>query len=231
MKEGGKTSTALASLVKRRAVLLGEDELETKTNYPKDNNIENKISDGEPQNLEERAARELIAESKNIILQERSAEELVLPVLKPDELPLDGAVEPTLRDYEEIPINEYGKALLRGMGWKEPPKKNNAPIPESPVMRPKGMGLGVDKILKSQPLLVKPEPNEVLQIKRNAFVRILAGKHKGLYGQIEGLDGSSSRAYVKMALSGVKESFNEFLCQPVSKKEYAQYSKVISKCN
>lgn len=42
----------------------------------------------------------------------------VLPV-KEDKLELEGEEESTLEDYEKIPINDFGMAMLRGMGWKE----------------------------------------------------------------------------------------------------------------
>lgn len=47
-----------------------------------------------------------------------NAKVTVLPV-KEDKIIIDGEEEPTLEDYENVPINDYGKAMLRGMGWKE----------------------------------------------------------------------------------------------------------------
>lgn len=233
LKENQKTSAALASLIKRRAVLLGEEEPEqnntTDEQNGQTNNVNNNIDSSE--DIEKRAARELLAEVQSNGLTD-TASTLVLPVVKPDELPLEGAKESTLDDYDEIPIQDFGKAMLRGMGWVEPSKTNKKGVPtldESPMVRPKGMGLGADKALNKKPLLVAPESNEVLEIKRNAYVRILGGKHKDLYGQIEGFDDHAGRVIVKMAIGGNKEAFNEFLCQPVSRKEYAQYGKCISK--
>lgn len=46
--------------------------------------------------------------------------------------------------------------------------------------------------------------------------------------QIESLDDHSGRLLIKLALGGRKEWFNEFMVQPVSKAEYAQYGKVLS---
>ena len=222
----------MASLIKRRAVLLGEDEAvpnnATDEKTEKSNNLNN-IDAGE--NLEKRAAQELLAEVQSYALTD-TASTLVLPVVKPDDLPLEGAKEATLDDYDEIPVQDFGKAMLRGMGWVEPSKTNKKGLPlldETPMVRPKGMGLGADKALNKKPLLVAPEANEVLEIKRNAYVRILGGKHRDLYGQIEGFDDHAGRVIVKMAIGGHKEAFNEFLCQPVSRKEYSQYGKCISK--
>lgn len=42
----------------------------------------------------------------------------VLPALE-DKLTLEGEAESTLDDYENVPINDFGLAMLRGMGWKD----------------------------------------------------------------------------------------------------------------
>lgn len=47
--------------------------------------------------------------------------------------------------------------------------------------------------------------------------------------QIEGFDDDAGRVVVKMAIGGMKASLNVFLMQAVSKKEYAEYGKVLSK--
>lgn len=36
-----------------------------------------------------------------------------------DTVVLEGKEEPTIDDYENVPISDYGMAMLRGMGWKE----------------------------------------------------------------------------------------------------------------
>nr|ACZ50718.1 CG10324-like protein [Drosophila buzzatii] len=226
-----KTSTALASLMRRRAVLMGEEDADPEECTVETQSVAEVTANSENNNLEQRAARELLAAAansndSNIVDNEK----LVLPALKADELPLDGAKEATLDDYDTIPIQQFGLAMLRGMGWVDPPpkKKGAAPVDETPFMRPKGMGLGADKALKPKALLVQPEKNEVLEIKKQAFVRILGGKQKDQYGQIEGFDDHAGRVIVKMAIGGNKEAFNEFLCQPVSCKEYSQYGKCIN---
>uniref|UniRef100_A0A1A9WLU8 G-patch_2 domain-containing protein n=1 Tax=Glossina brevipalpis TaxID=37001 RepID=A0A1A9WLU8_9MUSC len=224
VRENEITSKALASLKKRRAVLLGEQDSEELRN----GNISNHENHAN-ETLEQRAARELLQAVQGKDSQYITSN-LILPIVKPEDLPLEGAKVSTLDDYESVPIQEFGKAMLRGMGWTEPAKfsKNKSLSDETQLIRPKGMGLGVEKVLKSKPLLVPPENNEVLEIKRNAFVRILAGKHKDLYGQIEGFDDHAGRIIVKMAIGGLNQTFNEFLCQPVSRKEYAQYGKCIN---
>ncbi|XP_055849357.1 G-patch domain and KOW motifs-containing protein [Episyrphus balteatus] len=225
LKDGGKTSAALLSLRTRQAVLNGEEvvldnEKESVQVLPPQPN-------GIDEDIEKRAARELLAEVSKGDDNEGIGPSLVLP-LKAEDIPLDGAKESTIDDYESIPITQFGKAMLRGMGWKDIPKKKGAPIEDGPTLRPKGMGLGADKALKPKALLIPPEANEVLEIKKGACVRVLGGKNKDLYGQVEGLDDHAGRVIIKMALGGAKESFNEFMVQPVSKKEYSQYSKCIN---
>lgn len=216
-----KTSAALASLQKRREVLDGVEPEELTT----EQKIIPESANPTDNSLESLAVKELLSEANKEVEEEISS--LVLP-LKAEELPLDGANESSIDDYENIPINQFGLAMLRGMGWKEEVKKKTPKDLDSPFVRPKGMGLGADKAIKAKPLLVAPEHNEVLEIKKNAYVRVLAGKNKDLYAQVEGLDDHAGRVIVKMALGGTKESFNEFLLQPVSKKEFQQYGKVIS---
>lgn len=230
------TPAALASLVKRRAILLGEEDYVSNENtngngvvMPMHTTTENIT---EEETMEKKAARELLAEVNSNQTEYSASNNLVLPVVHPDDLPLDGAKESTMDDYENIPIQDFGKAMLRGMGWTEPVKpkgKAGLPIDDMPMVRPKGMGLGADKALKKQPLLVAPEANEKLEIKKKAYVKILAGKQIGLYGQIEGFNSHAGRVIVRMAIGSAHEEFNEFLCQPVSRKEFEQYGKCISK--
>lgn len=226
LKENEKSSSALASLKKRKAVLFGEEDEEQS---PTTSQKVLKITSTE--SLEEKAVKELLAAAdalKNGMEYNSftADSQLVLPVAKSaDHLSLNGAKESTIDDYESIPVQDFGKAMLRGMGWdeKETETRNLPPV------RPKGMGLGADKAVKPKPLLIAAEANEILAIKKNACVRILAGKHKDLYGRVQGMDDYASRVIVQMAIGGNVESFNEFLCQPVSQKEYAEYGKCLSK--
>ncbi|CAO1338862.1 unnamed protein product [Diamesa hyperborea] len=178
------------------------------------------------ESLDQRAAREIIEElSKKDETNETKI--FALPV-NADDLPLEGAKESTLGDYENIPINDFGKAMLRGMGWDEAKEKKAAENIEAPFVRPKGMGLGADKVIKKQALLIQPTQSEKLEVKRNACVKILAGKHMNLYGTIEGFDEGGGRVIVKLAIGGLKMTLNEFMVQPISKEEFAQYSKVLN---
>lgn len=134
--------------------------------------------------LEQQAARELIEDLQNKVIK---TEVKIFEVpINPDELPLDGAKESSLQDYDRVPIGDFGKAMLRGMGWKDEDNKEDTKTTmlEGPILRPKGMGLGADKVVKKQPLLIPPNQSETLEIKKNACVKVLAGKHKNFYGTV-----------------------------------------------
>uniref|UniRef100_A0A1B0GLJ1 KOW domain-containing protein n=2 Tax=Lutzomyia longipalpis TaxID=7200 RepID=A0A1B0GLJ1_LUTLO len=188
-------------------------------------NVEN-AGPKEEETLEQRAAREIIEglqEANNADEQKTFA----VP-LKADELPLDGAVESTMDDYEDVPIQQFGLAMLRGMGWKDEEHKEKK-IEEIVVCRPKGLGLGADKVVKS----TKPQSSssatnqEDLKVKKGAFVKILGGKFANKYGQVEGIDEETGRINVKLALGG-RESISEYLVEAVTEKEYQQNRKVIN---
>lgn len=54
------------------------------------------------------------------------------------------AETPTLDDYEKVPVEEFGMAMLRGMGFDEKEAKKVAPIEVK--IRHKGLGLGAESI-------------------------------------------------------------------------------------
>lgn len=176
LKENTKTTKALAVLQRLKDTIEGADDPVPSETIPDAAAIKN-----QPQTLDERVVHELLTGANGANADESENQVFTVPV-KADELVLDGAKESTLNDYEDIPITQFGMAMLRGMGLKDEEIKN-AKL-KDPELRPKGMGLGADKIAKPQKLLVAPALNEVLEIKKNAYVKILAGKHKDFYGQV-----------------------------------------------
>ncbi|KFM70252.1 G patch domain and KOW motifs-containing protein, partial [Stegodyphus mimosarum] len=139
--------------------------------------------------------------------------------------------EPKLEDYEKVPVEQYGLAMLRGMGWKEgdPIGANSSKIVE-PVqvqLRPKGLGLGADAsaLKKNQ----KKESDEKLDLVKGSYVLITQGSHKGSYGEVLGLDEENARAIVKFINDGKIQTFPEFFVNVVSKKEYDKESRVINR--
>jgi len=98
-----------------------------------------------------------------------------------------------------------------------------------PELRPKGMGLGADKMaLQKQNGKAQKEEKE-LRMEKGTFIKVIAGKQSHAYGQIEGFDEDVGRLIVKMALSGNIVSINECTVQAVTKEEFLKNSKVLSK--
>lgn len=176
LKENTKTAQALAVLQRLKDTIEDADEPAASTSA-----IDSAAANREPLTLDERVVHELLTGANGTATDDSANKVFTVPV-KADEIVLDGAKESTLNDYEDIPIEQYGLAMLRGMGLKDEDIKN-AKL-KDPELRPKGMGLGADKIARPQKLLVAPAANEVLEIKKNAYVKILDGKHKDLYGQV-----------------------------------------------
>lgn len=162
----------ISRLIESRRIKKEKEELNGNSDTPMDVN----------ETLEQKAAREILEDLKNTAIKSEN-KDFEVP-LHPDELPLNGAVESTLDDYDRVQIADFGKAMLRGMGWKDEQEKNDPHKFDVPIVRPKGLGLGADKAIKKQKLLVQPAPNEVLEIKKRAFIKILAGKHKNMYGTV-----------------------------------------------
>lgn len=177
------TSAALASLQNLRNTIEGiEDATAAAATVPNAQSLPSA-----PATLEQQAAQEILSsvlDAQEALAAGDPMSSLVLP-LTADQLPLDGAVESTMNDYDSIPIANFGLAMLRGMGWKDEEKAaGTANKVDGPVLRPRGMGLGADKMIRPKALLVQPAKGEVLALQKGACVRMLSGKQKDLYGVV-----------------------------------------------
>ncbi|KAL4113973.1 hypothetical protein QTP88_017517 [Uroleucon formosanum] len=143
--------------------------------------------------------------------------------------PQEGMEMSTAEDYESVPIDKFGLAMLRGMGWK-PTKgvgKNSQIIAANlPEIRSKGMGLGADKLIKSVQKTQSAE--EELKLKQGSFVQFIFGKLNGQYGQVCGFDELSSRVIVKISRTGELENVSENLFNLVTKSDYDKNCNVIN---
>lgn len=59
-----------------------------------------------------------IAEAQNRGAVKSETKVFALPLTE-EKFVAEGAEEPSLDDYEKVPITDYGMAMLRGMNWKE----------------------------------------------------------------------------------------------------------------
>lgn len=205
-----------------------------------------KPSEGDAElTLEQQAIKEILADAAGSLESDNkgTTQDMSIPLLVQNKVP-EGyetdekvdvslrAEEPTLNDYENVPIEEYGLAMLRGMGWN-PGKPIGARCtqiakPIEAVMRPKGLGLGADRKMGKPPPMVAKKEGELV-LKTGAYVRIEQGPNKDLYGQVEGLDDENARVILKLALGGKTVTVSELFVTLVSKKDYQRDGKLLNK--
>ncbi|KAM4018985.1 G-patch domain and KOW motifs-containing protein [Anomaloglossus baeobatrachus] len=200
------------------------------------------------------AVQELIEESRKKEQEDPEGDETVsIPLLMQNKVP-DGyedgdKVNVSLRpesaeaaDYEVVPVEQYGMAMLRGMGWKEGEgigktfKQDVKPLEQK--LRPKGLGLGADRSAISdlepqkprRPLKPGDKPEEEAKgLGTGSAVLIQSGAHRELYGKVEGLDADNCRAMVKLAIGGKIVTVSQFALRLVGSAEYNKYAKDLSR--
>ncbi|KAF5907300.1 G patch domain and KOW motifs-containing protein, partial [Clarias magur] len=214
---------------------------------------------GQQDSVESQAIKELIQESKKQQEEWKSGPQcdpnLSIPLLMQNQVPEgfeDGEhIKVDLRpessteaDYEQVPVEAYGFAMLKGMGWKQGEgignkfKQDVKPIEHQ--LRPKGLGLGADRsaIKDLEPTGPRrpPKPGEQgekvdegLVLGPGGCVLVQKGAHKDLYGKIECVDADNARVVVKLALGGQSIDISQYLLQLVPQKEYDKYGKDISR--
>ncbi|XP_013183837.2 peptidyl-prolyl cis-trans isomerase G [Amyelois transitella] len=202
------------------------EEVESAMNEPEPG--EKPIEDNKPQvkpsneTLDQMAVRELLEEAK----KEKKEESLELTVAVPANPIMAGEKESTLEDYEAVPIQDFGMAMLRGMGWQ--PNKDQSKY-KQPQLRPKGLGLGADKVVSENQKKKSTKDNqEELSIVKNSYVKITTGKHSGYYGKVVSLDEDNGRVMVDIPVKKETVSMSEFMMHPVTKSEFDRESKVIN---
>lgn len=197
--------------------------------------------------LDDIAKRELLREAMQVDSGEKESTR-VIPVFDtmlknkvPEGFETDGNFdvslrpeEPSVANYDEVPVEEFGLALLKGMGWKPGmaigANTKEVYVPKEPQIRPKGLGLGADISAKSQ--ITAPSKDlkeEDLQPKKGSLVCIEFGAHKGAYGVIEDFDDDMSRVTVRLTVKKECVKTPVALLRVVSKKEFESEGKVINK--
>jgi len=148
-------------------------------------------------------------------------------------------------DYNQVPIEEFGLAVLRGMGWKDNSglgisnkKQVDVFVPQS---RPRGLGLGaspeiLEKINKLKRNAKKSgiDEKDDLCYEKGAFVKVENGIHKGLYGTIESIDEDTARLTITLTVGGgtnkKKEpiSISQYNVKLVTETEYIKRSRYVN---
>ncbi|XP_030789623.1 G-patch domain and KOW motifs-containing protein isoform X2 [Rhinopithecus roxellana] len=157
------------------------------------------------------AVKELIEESKKSLEERENAgvdPTLAIPMIQKGCTPSGEGADsepraetvPEEANYEAVPVEAYGLAMLRGMGWK--PGEgigrtfNQVVKPCVNSLRPKGLGLGAN-LTEAQALTptgpsYMPRPDEEQEKDKEdqlqglvpgGAVVVLSGPHRGLYGK------------------------------------------------
>jgi len=203
---------------------------------------------------EEKAAKEIIEESKtweeNQDKGQNPNENLIISVHKNENEPeldekaiFDADVEAKpeaskLEDYEKIPVEGFGMAMLRGMNFKPDEgiggfRKAKIDCIE-PVMRPKGLGLGATRAPTNSSNENKngeSDKKEKLVLKKGAYVQITSGSNKGKYAEVDGLDEQNARVIVRIGKKSDSISVSENIIQLVSKRDYEKGKNVLNQAD
>lgn len=127
-------------------------------------------------------------------------------------------------NYSEIPIEKFGMAMLAGMGLDPKEISQNKSDILGP-QRPKGLGLGADpRAIQAAKAKQVNSSDQPLTWKMGATCQILFGKHKGLYGIVQGLDGDTGRVIIQLAISKQVVPILQHSVRLVPEKEYNAYS-------
>ncbi|XP_077571695.1 G-patch domain and KOW motifs-containing protein [Stigmatopora nigra] len=210
--------------------------------------------------MEALAVKELIEDSRKKLEERRPGDDLAaIPLLAQNKTPdgfedgerLNVELRPqpsTEDDYERVPVEGYGMAMLKGMGWKKGEgigrtfKQDVKPYEYKP--RVMGLGLGADRSaaadLEPKKRRRPPKPGEERQedddddepgsvLARGVRVFLESGVHKERYGMIEALDTDNARVLVKLAIGGQVASIHQYAVRTVGRKEYERNAKDLSR--
>ena len=108
----------------------------------------------------------------------------------------------TQEDYDKIPIDGFGMAMLRGMGFKKEEgigkTFRQAVNPLDVNLRPKGLGLGAIAMNAAQKESQKDSDEEPeVEPRVGDMVFVKSGPHMSTRGRMMGLDGDTSRVLIK----------------------------------
>ncbi|ERE63761.1 G patch domain and KOW motif-containing protein [Cricetulus griseus] len=194
------------------------------------------------------AVKELIEESKKSLEERENAgvdPTLTIPMIQKGCNPSGEGTDsepqaetvPEEANYEAVPVEAYGLAMLRGMGWKPGKGIGNTfsqvVKPRVNSLRPKGLGLGANlmeaKALASTSSHHPPRPDGDREKDKEGLmpggaVVILSGPFRGLYGKVEGLDPDNVRAMVRLAVGNRIVTVSEYCLQPVSQQEFDSHA-------
>ena len=113
-------------------------------------------------------------------------------------------IPPEDPDYEQVQLEDFGLACLRGMGWSEKEgigKTNKQVVKMNDIeLRPRGLGLGASfgNKKKNTDEVGQNEDDEKLVYAKGAYLEILSGKHANQFAQLVSFDDGLNRIMVKI---------------------------------
>ncbi|XP_068785393.1 G-patch domain and KOW motifs-containing protein isoform X2 [Struthio camelus] len=178
-----------------------------------------------PVSVESQAVREILEETR----QSRERGEgppgppLSIPVSLQDR-DIASRPQPGPQDYAAVPVEAFGLAMLRGMGWSQGRgigrTFQRVVKPLEHRLRPRGLGLGAEPAPPGAPRPGQPpsrggpEPGGGLAV--GETVRIEAGPHRDMYGKVEGLDPETARVMVRLTLGGQTVTVSQHSLRPAT---------------
>lgn len=197
---------------------------------------EDNIQDYKPLTLDEQAEAAILEDSKRLLeswdvrgKKDDITISLASEEKSPDTEVVDGK-ESSLDDYNEVDVSVFGKAVLRGMGWKKSEGIGGKSKRVVEIIDPssKSFGLaGKNRETRSGTSDGKDGSQEELILVKGAYVYIHSGRHRGTYGVVESLD--EDHLLVKAALSQNMIREVELNVRVVTVKEFKDSSRVINK--
>ncbi|KAG0720426.1 G-patch domain and KOW motifs-containing protein [Chionoecetes opilio] len=224
-----KRSTMLSRLAK----LQKEDEgKETEETEPSQETVE----DSKTLTLEEKAERALLEESR--MRQDegtgRKGKDITIPAATIDDplaAPLvDIGKESSLDDYDEIGVESFGAAILRGMGWKKSEGVGGRGKKVVEIIDPASKTLGSSERKEAAETKEggeEGEKEEELPVVKGSCVFLHSGRHRGTYGVVEVVDEDHLLVRAAMGQAVLREV--EGNLRVATQKEYKESSRVINK--
>ncbi|VDN19517.1 unnamed protein product [Gongylonema pulchrum] len=130
-------------------------------------------------------------------------------------------------DYDAVPIDAFGLAVLRGCGWREGEgigKTNKRIVPlRVSSRRPQGLGVGAERVVQQQSAQNDAKVKEK-KLKKSSLVKVTGGIYRGFYGRVESVDEDNASVIVQLALNGRNVRVSQFAVEIVAAKEFDKKS-------
>lgn len=223
-----------SAVLSRLAKLQQEDGTKESEGKKEEESTQENQEDSKPLTLEERAERALLEESKRRLDEwsTRDVKDITIPAEDPLAAPLtDIGKESTLDDYDEIAVESFGAAILRGMGWKKSEgiggrEKKVIDIID-PSTKTLGSSEGKQGTAQEREREEEREDEEELPIVKGAYVFLHSGRHRGTYGVVEVVDEDHLLIRAAVGQAVLREVQGNL--RVATQKEYRESSRVINK--